>query len=80
MLYLHEQPAKQQGKDTPAPALLLTYTLNGTVNTMRVELKADNGTRLDIRRNNRYTLMVGTEGGASTRVACSIKTDGANPK
>ena len=71
VLYLYEQPAAVDGKDT-SPVLLLTYTLNGAVNTMEVPLPTDS--RLDIRRNTRYTLVVGTDN-TSTRVVCRIQAE-----
>lgn len=77
VLYLYEQPAKQGTGDTPAPELLLTYTLSGAVNTLPVPMEIKSGSaseRISVTRNNKYRLVIGTEGGAATtRVVCTLK-------
>lgn len=66
VLYLYEYALTE----TPVPTLVLTYTLNGAPRTIDVEMVATDGTRIRIRRNRRYTLIVG---GTATRMACSLK-------
>lgn len=70
VLYLYEQNAEA----ISTPALVLTYTLNGAVNTIQIP-KVLNNTRLNFQRNNKYKLVVGTDGGVSTRVVCTLETD-----
>ena len=79
VLYLYEHLAKKSnGTVTPTPILALEYTLNGSPGSMEVEMKSTSGgARFDIRRNRRYTLVVG-DGGSVTRVACTVKEEETN--
>lgn len=79
VLYLYEHLAKKSnGTVTPTPILSLEYTLNGSPGSMEVEMKSTSGgARFDIKRNRRYTLVVG-DGGSVKRVACTIKEEETN--
>lgn len=72
VLYLYEQP-DAQGEKSTSPVLLLTYTLNGSMNMMEVPSAKD--TKLNLQRNTKYTLVVGTDDTTSTRVTCNIRAE-----
>ncbi len=77
VLYLYEHRTDSCGTLTPVPALLVTYTLNGSPKTVRVPMQTSGEVRFDIRRNRLYTLVVGDVGSsASTRIVCSVKEEG----
>lgn len=77
VLYLYEHRTDSCGTPTPVPALLVTYTLNGSPKTVRVPMTTSGGIRFDIKRNRLYTLVVGDDGSpASTRIVCSVKEEG----
>lgn len=69
VMYLYEYPAGE----TPVPTLVLAYRLNGVSKTVDVQMLAEDGTRIDLKRNRKYTLVVG---GTATRMVCSVKSDG----
>lgn len=68
VMYLYEYPAGE----TPVPTLRLTYRLNGVSKTVDVQILAEDGTRIDLKRNRKYTLVVG---GTATRMVCSVRSN-----
>lgn len=65
VLYLYEYPTTEKS----VPTLILTYTLNGSPRTMEVPMTSG-GTRIEIKRNRKYTLVIG---GTDTRMTYSIR-------
>lgn len=68
VLYLYEYPTTE----TLIPTLILAYTLNGVSGTMEVEMTSG-GKRINIKRNRKYTLVVG--GSSTTRMVCSVESN-----
>ncbi|MCD8093256.1 MAG: hypothetical protein LUF01_10655 [Bacteroides sp.] len=68
VMYLYEYPAGEM----PVPTLRLTYRLNGVSKTVDVQMLAEDGTRIDLKRNRKYTLVVG---GTATRMVCSVRSN-----
>ena len=50
----------------------MAYTLNGVSGTMEVEMTSG-GKRINIKRNRKYTLVVG--GSSTTRMVCSVESN-----
>ncbi|MCD8181826.1 MAG: hypothetical protein LUE99_00645 [Bacteroides sp.] len=73
VLYLYEYLADSSNVATPVPKIVMKYKLNNSNGTTEVPVLTGN-VRFDIRRNRKYTLVVG-DGTASTRLVCTLKEE-----
>ena len=77
VLYLYEYLADSSGVATAVPIIVMKYRLNNSNGTTRVPMKQANDTRFSIRRNRKYTLVVG-DGTTTTRLVCTLREETEN--